>query len=49
MRYLTLKWLAGNALQSGRTLRGTYTAPFACGNRKADYRIAWAFFNQAAL
>ncbi|MNE78132.1 hypothetical protein D3C77_813120 [compost metagenome] len=28
-----------------RTIR--YTAPFTLADREADYRVAWAFFEQA--
>ena len=31
-----------------QTRTRTYTAPFALASREADYRIAWAFFEQGA-
>jgi hypothetical protein len=30
-----------------RTVHRRFTAPFARANREADYRLAWAFFEQA--
>jgi hypothetical protein len=42
------QWVLDDTLPGGpRTVERTYTAPFARANREEDYRIAWAFFNQA--
>jgi hypothetical protein len=42
------QWVTDDTLPGGpRTVERRYEAPFARANREADYRIAWAFFQDA--
>jgi len=42
------QWVTDDTLPGGpRTVERTYTAPFARASREDDYRIAWAFFENA--
>lgn len=44
------QWVEDDTLPTGKYLKErTWTAPFARANREADYRIAWAFFEQESL
>lgn len=42
------QWVTDDTLPGGpRTVERRYVAPFARANREEDYRIAWAFFEEA--
>ena len=44
------QWLMDDTLPGGpREVLRTYTAPFARASREDDYRVAWAFFERAAV
>lgn len=44
------QWLMDDTLPGGpREVQRTYTAPFARASREDDYRVAWAFFERAAV